>query len=431
METSVKKIKNLPLRKYLVFSVLITLAIIVLLSVATIFGCMTFRKYLLPESNNVFLTVDETYADRTNVSYSMRVKVGEEGAELPVLMSEDGTAAASKQTKYTIQRIENSVDSLTPKRKLAYRFCGAVMIVFPLLFSIVGILLCGFHFYRKKLSVPLNLLSDATKQISDRDLDFHLQYENEDEMGILCGSFEQMRQTLRENYREMWNLLEERRLLQASIAHDLRNPIAVIEGYTEYLQMNLAKGKLNNQRVLKIAENLNLAARRLEHYTESVRTLNQMEDMEVNRQKVKASDFVSDMEEDLQIMAQKRKIRLTMDIVLENIEIWVDPSILYRVLENVFGNALRYAKERVRIEVSLENQLLSFTIIDDGNGFSEEVLTRQKKLLLAKPSEDGHLGMGLAISRILCKKHGGCLEIRNDVGHYAVVNVTFSVNDTL
>ena len=59
------------------------------------------------------------------------------------------------------------------------------------------------------------------------------------------------------------------------------------------------------------------------------------------------------------------------------------------------------------------------------------MLTRQKKLLLAKPSEDGHLGMGLAISRILCKKHGGRLEIRNDVGHHAVVNVTFSVNDTL
>ena len=40
-----------------------------------------------------------------------------EDAELPVLMSEDGTATASKQTKYTIQRIENSVDSLTPRWK--------------------------------------------------------------------------------------------------------------------------------------------------------------------------------------------------------------------------------------------------------------------------------------------------------------------------
>lgn len=427
METSVNKIKNLPLRKYLVFSVLITLAIIVLLSSATIWGCMTFRKYLLPESNNVFLTVDETYADGTIVSYSMRVKVGEKGAELPVLMSEDGSAAAAKETKYTIQRIENSVDSLTPKRKLAYRFCGAAMIVFPFLFSIVGILLCGFRFYKKKLSVPLNLLSDATKQISGRNLDFHLQYENEDEMGMLCSSFEQMRQTLYENYREMWSLLEERRLLQASIAHDLRNPIAVIEGYTEYLQMNLAKGNLSHQRILKIGENLNLAAKRLERYTESVRTLNQLEDMEINRQKAEAEEFVSDMEDDLQIMAQKSKIRLTMDIVFENAEIWVDPSVLYRVLENVFGNALRYAKERVRIEVSLEHKILSFTITDDGSGFPEDVLARQKKLLLAKPSEDGHLGMGLAISRILCKKHGGTMEIKNDAGHHAVVKVTFSV----
>ena len=431
METSVNKIKNLPLRKYLVFSVLITLAIIVLLSSATIWGCMTFRKYLLPESNNVFLTVDETYADGTIVSYSMRVKVGEKGAELPVLMSEDGSAAAAKETKYTIQRIENSVDSLTPKRKLAYRFCGVAMIVLPFLFSIVGILLCGFHFYKKKLSVPLNLLSDATKQISDRNLDFHLQYENEDEMGMLCSSFEQMRQALYENYREMWSLLEERRLLQASIAHDLRNPIAVIEGYTEYLQMNLAKGNLSHQRILKIGENLNLAAKRLERYTESVRTLNQLEDMEINRQKAEAEEFVSDMEDDLQIMAQKSKIRLTMDIVFENAEIWVDPSVLYRVLENVFGNALRYAKERVRIEVSLEHKILSFTITDDGSGFPEDVLARQKKLLLAKTSEDGHLGMGLAISRILCKKHGGSLEIGNDAGHHAVVKVTFFVNDTL
>jgi nitrate/nitrite-specific signal transduction histidine kinase len=86
-----------------------------------------------------------------------------------------------------------------------------------------------------KLSVPLKLLSEATKQISAQNLDFSLHYNCTDEMGKLCSSFEQMRSTLHENFREMWNILEERKLLQASIAHDLRNPIAVIEGYTEYL----------------------------------------------------------------------------------------------------------------------------------------------------------------------------------------------------
>jgi len=427
MEALVKKYKNMSLRKYLIFCVIITLGVIVLLSSFTIWGCLSFRKHLLPESNNVYLTVSQTYSDGRENSYSIKVNVGKEGTELPVIISEDETSSAQKETKYTIQRIENSVNSLSPKRKMVYHFCGAAMIVFPFVFSIVGILLCGFHFYKRKLSIPLNLLSEATEQILEQNLDFSLHYNATDEMGKLCSSFEQMRSTLHENFRKMWNMIEERKLLQASIAHDLRNPIAVIEGYTEYLQINLEKGNLNEKRILKIAGNLNLAAKRLERYTESVRTLNQMEDMEINRQKVYVSDLIADIEEDLKMMAQKRNIQIAVNGLPSNKEILIDISVLYRVLENIFGNALRYAKKHINIDLSLTNKTLSFIITDDGDGFSDEVLARQSKLLLAKSSEDGHLGMGLAISRILCKKHGGSLEISNNAKHNAVVKITFLV----
>lgn len=427
METLVKKYKNMSLRKYLIFCVIITLGVIVLLSSFTIWGCLSFRKHLLPESNNVYLTVSQTYSDGRENLYSIKVNVGKEGTELPVIISEDETSSAQKETKYTIQRIENSVNSLSPKRKMVYHFCGAAMIVFPFVFSIVGILLCGFHFYKRKLSIPLNLLSEATEQILEQNLDFSLHYNATDEMGKLCSSFEQMRSTLHENFRKMWNMIEERKLLQASIAHDLRNPIAVIEGYTEYLQINLEKGNLNEKRILKIAGNLNLAAKRLERYTESVRTLNQMEDIEINRQKVCVSDLIADIEEDLKMMAQKRNIQIAVNGLSSNKEILIDISVLYRVLENIFGNALRYAKKHINIDLSLTNKTLSFIITDDGDGFSDEVLARQSKLLLAKSSEDGHLGMGLAISRILCKKHGGSLEISNNAKHNAVVKITFLV----
>lgn len=427
METLVKKYKNMSLRKYLIFCVIITLGVIVLLSSFTIWGCLSFRKHLLPESNNVYLTVSQTYSDGRENSYSIKVNVGKEGTELPVIISEDETSSAQKETKYTIQRIENSVNSLSPKRKMVYHFCGAAMIVFPFVFSIVGILLCGFHFYKRKLSIPLNLLSEATEQILEQNLDFSLHYNATDEMGKLCSSFEQMRSTLHENFRKMWNMIEERKLLQASIAHDLRNPIAVIEGYTEYLQINLEKGNLNEKRILKIAGNLNLAAKRLERYTESVRTLNQMEDIEINRQKVCVFDLIADIEEDLKMMAQKRNIQIAVNGLPSNKEILIDISVLYRVLENIFGNALRYAKKHINIDLSLTNKTLSFIITDDGDGFSDEVIARQSKLLLAKSSEDGHLGMGLAISRILCKKHGGSLEISNNAKHNAVVKITFLV----
>lgn len=74
----------------------------------------------------------------------------------------------------------------------------------------------------------------------------------------------------------------------------------------------------------------------------------------------------------------------------------------------------------------MNGQKLLFAIVDDGDGFSDETLSEQRKLL-AKASEDGHLGMGLAISRILCKKHGGSLEIGNNEMHNAVVKIIFSV----
>ena len=170
-----------------------------------------------------------------------------------------------------------------------------------------------------------------------------------------------------------------------------------------------------------------MAAKRLEYYTESVRRLNQMEEIEINRQKLCLSDLISDVEDDLHIMAQKSNITLTVNNALANEEIWIDTSIVYRVLENIFGNALRYAKEHVIMDLSLTDKNLLFIITDDGNGFSDEILARQSKLLLTKPSEDGHLGMGLAISRILCKKHGGSLEISNNENHNAVVKITFLV----
>ena len=100
METLIKKLNNLSLRKYFVVSVLATLVIIVLLSLFTIWGCMSFRKYLLPDSNNVFLKVYRTYEDGSEVSYSVRVKVGEEGAELPVITADDKAAKKDPDASY-------------------------------------------------------------------------------------------------------------------------------------------------------------------------------------------------------------------------------------------------------------------------------------------------------------------------------------------
>ena len=143
----------------------------------------------------------------------------------------------------------------------------------PVIFSLAGILLCGLTFYRRKLKTPISLLASASREIAGQNLDFQISCGSRDEMGMLCDSFEKMRQTLKENYQKQWRMLEERRELQGSVAHDLRNPIAIIQGYAQYLQFHLTKEQINREKVLSAADHIMQTAQRLDRYTESLRTI--------------------------------------------------------------------------------------------------------------------------------------------------------------
>lgn len=446
--------RELSLRSFFMLTVFTTFCGVALLSGLVVGGCTAFRHYLLPDPNAAYLTVEQVFSDGSSVTSSTLVSFGEE-TRLPILSKseEEGDGKVEIRTQsgpgelkkevqsqsgpdsenvrettyesvtdstYSVQKLERGFDTLTPKRKLAYRLCGIAMVVLPALFSIGGILACGFYFYHKRLLVPLELLSQATEQIAAQNLDFSITYDCGDEMGALCRSFELMRRELAQNNRSMWKLLEQRRLMQASIAHDLRNPIAIIQGYAEYLQINLPGGKLDGKKAGRIVGNLCLAAKRLEQYTESVRRLNQLEDMEISREEVSAAELFSDIREDLEVMASGTGICLRVreadpesciqkadDSVLR-----VDVSVLHRILENVCENALRFAESEVTVDFSLNGSTLRILVADDGCGFPDQALWKKHKNFLSG-GQDGHLGMGLAISRVLAEKHGGSLEYGN------------------
>ena len=514
--------RDISLRGFFMLTVFGTFCVVALLSGLVIAGCAAFRRYLLPDANAAYLTIEYTLKDGTRTSASYLLTFGEE-SKLPRMVTEavgsvtvedgvtvkaqsevtEGLDAARIETNefmldasYSIQKLELGYDSLTPRRKLAYQFCGAAMVIVPAVLSVGGILLCGFYFYKKRLALPIKLLSDATEEIAAQNLDFSLEYACGDEMGGLCRSFEAMRGQLAENNRTLWNMLEQRRLMQASIAHDLRNPIAIIEGYTEYLQMNLPAGKIGPEKAERIAGNLNLAAKRLEQYTESVRELNQLEDMEIHREEIPVRKLVESIREDLEVMAAGAGIALHVTYALQesglgregtpkahayggrpdaggkgqqavqkavpktcsdgdhpdegnrrqeaarktapyqdragnadgNPEktVKADIFILHRILENIFENATRFAQNTISVDFVLSGCMLQITVIDDGDGFSDEILQKRKKAFLPT-GEAGHLGMGLAVSRVLCEKHGGSLEIRNAAPHGGMVEINLSV----
>ena len=94
-------------------------------------------------------------------------------------------------------------------------------------------------FYRRRLRTPLGILEDSAAAIRGNDLDFRIAYDSRDEMGRLCQSFEEMRQELVCNKENMWKLVDRQKELNAAFAHDLRTPLTVLKGYTDFLALSL------------------------------------------------------------------------------------------------------------------------------------------------------------------------------------------------
>ena len=423
-----EKIKRQSLKRSFMKAVAVTMSIVFLCSALAIFGCYRFQKHILPDSNEVWLTQQTTAPDGMVTEAKMRYVLDGSPEPFGQLVADSQEHNESQgQTSYMIERIESSYSMLSPKARTAYRVSQICLVLLPFLFAVIGITLCAWWFYHKVLEPPITVLMDATAHIGDRDLNFQITFDGQDELGQLCAAFEKMRQTLYENNRQMWSMLEERRALQASVAHDLRNPIAIMTGYVEYLQENSRGGTLTEEKLEKALFNLGITAERMGRYTDTMRDLGAIEETEVHRREVELPDFLQHMADSLSILFQNTQVRFSCDLHVPKGRVVLDGELLYRVLENLISNALRFAEREIGLTFCLEHGILSAAVTDDGPGFSDKLLQKKAALFYSEDTSGQHLGLGLAVSRVLCQKHGGTIELSNQPPHGACVKVSIAV----
>ncbi len=417
------KWKDYSLRKYFMVTVVITVLGIVVASAMTIYGCYYVQKKLLPDSNQIWLHMKTTLADGTIQEATQRVQLNEPTQLSMIEPTDDEGVQEEEKVEYTIERIESSFSTLSPKRKVAYRIAGIAMVALSVIYSVLGVGLCAWYFYRKKLTEPLAILSDAAKNISEQNLDFEITYDCKDELGKLCEAFEDMRKALCENNSMMWRMVEQKHNLQTSVAHDLRNPIAILKGYIEYLQNNIKDGKVTEDKLEHTLSNMEMAVWRMERYTDSIRDINNLHELEVNKETVLLYNTLSDMLEDLEVMVIQSGKEFNTGCNILNIEVKLDKEVIFRILENIVQNAIRYATYIIEVCCEQKNGFLIITVQDDGNGFSEKFWSSKNKFLFTDDTTGEHFGMGLTISRILAEKHGGNIEIIKECEKGAIVKI--------
>lgn len=288
-------------------------------------------------------------------------------------------------------------------------YAQAVLIPAWVIFCIA---VTGFIFYSRELKKPINILLDASRKIAANELDFKVAYHKQNELGLLCTAFEDMRSALYENNLEMWRSLEERKRLNSAFSHDLRTPLTVLKGYTDYLEKYIPDGKVTEEKLLSVISMMNEQISRLEHYTQKMNTLQKLEDIVPKARSIPEETLFDNLLETGKVICGDT---LRMHGTPEHRNIAIDMELVMQVYENLIANAVRYAKNSVTVNYGISENILEISVLDDGKGFTEEALQNAGQPFFRdeKEPDKTHFGLGLYICRILCEKCGGSLTIQN------------------
>ena len=294
---------------------------------------------------------------------------------------------------------------------VAYYGSYAAMVGLPVFYIAVGIGAAAAVYYRKKLREPITQLQNGVERIQEDNLDFHIEYDGDDELGRLCCSMEKMRGELRQKHKALWESLEQRKLLNASVSHDLRTPITVLKGYLDYLEKNIPQDKLAEDMLLDTVSSMQGAVNRLELYVESVRDIEKIQNIEIEKRSENVKLLLNELRSNVQQLTGDKEIIISNNITIDKIQI--DKGVFFRILENLLQNALRYAEKQVSINLSHKKDFLILTVKDDGKGFSAADLEKATTVFYSNDKEKQHFGIGLSVCKILCEKHGGLLYVGN------------------
>ena len=238
--------------------------------------------------------------------------------------------------------------------------------------------------------------------------------EKGDEIDTLGATFNEMAERIHKMLLTFKETDRLRRELVANVSHDLRTPLASLQGYLETLL--LMEGKLSQeeqQRYLKIAVR---HSERLGRLVSELFELAKLDSYETRPQfeAFSLGELVQDIVQKYQLPAEKNGLRLETPYRKDLPFVWADIGLIERVFENLIENAMRYTEKSGSITVDMiqQDKHLKVLVSDTGRGIppNEIPYIFDRFYRVDKDNRTDGTGLGLPIAKQILKLHGSPIE---------------------
>jgi signal transduction histidine kinase len=243
-----------------------------------------------------------------------------------------------------------------------------------------------------------------------------------DEIGTLTDTFHRMADRILHQMSALQQTDAMRREFVANISHDLRTPLACLQGYLETLHLKRAELSPEEQR-----NYLEVALKQTEQLSGLVARLFDLAKLDSGQISLAAepfafADLVQDVIQDFELSASAKRIALETTIRPDLPLVLGDIGLIERVLRNLIENALRYTGEGGRVAISARPAGMHAVVevCDTGIGIPADDLPRifDRFYRVEKNRElgAGHAGLGLAIVKRIMDLHGTTATVASEPG---------------
>jgi signal transduction histidine kinase len=285
----------------------------------------------------------------------------------------------------------------------------------------------------KKLSITVNNFEN-NPQLTPSFPTFHKQG---DEIDQLSTAFQTMALKIHHQLDDLKTTDHLRRELVANVSHDLRTPLAILQGYIETLlikESSLTKKERRHflQTAIKHCSRLNKLVAELFELArlDAHETIPQQEVFNL-------VELIEDIVQNFLLSSKQKDINLSAHYNSTNLFVYADISLIERVLVNLLENSFRFVPTDGTITITLIEieQQIKIQVSDNGSGIPETelpfIFDRFYQLDKNRNIENGNSGIGLAIVKRILELHSSMIEVSSIPNNKTTFSFTLPASSNL
>lgn len=309
--------------------------------------------------------------------------------------------------------IRTPMEGIRESVRIANRF---LLYIGVILLLIGGIAIC---FITKRISEPIMQITKLSEKMAEMNFDVKYTGKSKNEIALLGKNINRLSYALEKNISELKTannelkkdiekkeeIDEKRKEFISNVSHELKTPIALIQGYAEGLEENINDEDGGREYYCNVIID---EAKKLNNIVGHLLTLNQLEEgnLVMTFERFDISILIKNTIQAMEILLEQKGIHITLELG-EPIYVWADEFKIEEVVQNYLNNAINHCKGDKNIIISAEEQegRVRVSVFNTGEQIPEEsfpyIWDKFYKVDKARTREYGGSGVGLSIVKAI------------------------------